>query len=245
MVAAGPLLVHFFDFAQLNSLRALPYIRAWSERYADAGLSVLGVHSPRFTFTRPADAVAAAMPGLGIGWPVAADTGLAIFRAYGCHGWPSLFLWGRGGTLRWHHLGEGEYRGTEEAIREALGEPPAGGWPEPLQPLRPADEPGVGVAAPSAELFPGGSIERPWVASADANRLELSYEAAEAHAAVEGDGELLAQVDGAPRRAIEIRGPGLYELEAGGHHRSHRLTLRASPGLAIHSVQFAAGPPEP
>ena len=29
LTAAGPVLVHFFDFAQLNSVRALPYVIAW------------------------------------------------------------------------------------------------------------------------------------------------------------------------------------------------------------------------
>jgi hypothetical protein len=238
-------LVYFFDFAQLNSLRALPYVGAWRERYSSAGLGVLGVHSPRFTFTRPPEAVAAALPGLGVEWPVATDGGMAIFRAYGCHGWPSLFLWGRGGALRWHHLGEGSYAATEEAIREALGDPPGGGWPEPLDPLRPADAAGAGVVAPTPELFPGGSIERPWRAGVDGDELQLPYAAAEAHAAVEGSGELIIEVDGRLGRTIEVRGPGLYELEASEHHGSHLLLLRASPGLAIHSVQFAAGPPAP
>ena len=29
LTAAGPVLVHFFDFAQLNSVRALPYAIEW------------------------------------------------------------------------------------------------------------------------------------------------------------------------------------------------------------------------
>ena len=34
LVAGRQALVHFFDFAQLNSIRTLPYLRAWQERYA-------------------------------------------------------------------------------------------------------------------------------------------------------------------------------------------------------------------
>src|SRR5262249_34061362 len=110
--------------------RTLPYLRAWNERYSDAGLAVLGVHSPRFSFTRPREAVADALPRLEIDWPVAVDAEMAIWRDYEPHGWPALFLWGTGGALRWCHLGGGEYDRTEEAIREA---PKAAdveaGWP--------------------------------------------------------------------------------------------------------------------
>src|SRR5262249_58662246 len=89
LVAERPALLHFFDFAQLNSVRTLPYLRAWHERYGDSGLAVLGVHSPRFPFTRPAAAVAEAMPRLEIGWPVAVDAELAIWRDYEAHRWPA------------------------------------------------------------------------------------------------------------------------------------------------------------
>src|SRR5262249_55868538 len=100
LVAAGPALVHFFDFAQLNSVRTLPYLRAWHERYAD-GLAMIGVHSPRFPFTQDRDAVAAAVERLGIGWPVAVDPEFALWRLYDPHGWPAPVLLGRGGAPRW------------------------------------------------------------------------------------------------------------------------------------------------
>jgi hypothetical protein len=43
-----PMLVEFWDFCRPNSLRTLPYVRAWHERYAAAGLRVVGVHCPGF-----------------------------------------------------------------------------------------------------------------------------------------------------------------------------------------------------
>src|SRR5262249_27998997 len=159
LVAERPALVHFFDFAQLNSVRVLPYLRAWHERYAETGLAVLGVHSPRFPFTRSTEALAGALPRVGIDWPVAVDAEMAIWRGYEPHGWRALFIGGRGGALRWYHLGEGEYQASEEAIREALAD--AGSehdWPPLLEPLRPTDAPGVKVIAPTPELFPGGSV---------------------------------------------------------------------------------------
>ena len=35
----------------LSSVRTLPYLKAWGERYGDLGLTVIGVNSPRFPFT--------------------------------------------------------------------------------------------------------------------------------------------------------------------------------------------------
>src|ERR1700760_4025351 len=59
LTAGGPALVHFFDFAQLNSVRTLPYVGEWARRYREAGLSVIGVQAPRFPFGADREAVAA------------------------------------------------------------------------------------------------------------------------------------------------------------------------------------------
>lgn len=244
IVAAGPLLVHFYDLAQLNSIRALPYVKAWSERYREHGLSTLGAHSPRFPFTRDAGAVAASLPRLGIEWPVAVDSEHAIWRSYGCRGWPSLFLWGRGGALRWHHLGEGEYEATELAIREALEEAGArADWPAPLEPLRTADAPGARVIAPSAEIFPGGSAERPWSASPGRPSVAFDYEGGGAFLAADGEGEVAVSIDGGTREPLAIRHPGLHTIAVHELHESHRVELEPTAGVRIYSVQFSPAPP--
>ena len=122
LTAGGPAIVHFIDFAQLNSVRTLPYLNEWSRRYREAGLSVIGVQAPRFPFGAEPDAVAAGLAELGVEFPVAIDAERDLWSAYGCEGWPSLFLWSLGGALAWVHFGEGEYRATEEAIQEELRE---------------------------------------------------------------------------------------------------------------------------
>jgi hypothetical protein len=244
-LAAGPALVHFFDFAQLNSVRALPYLVAWRQRYLEAGLTILGVHSPRFPFTRPREAVAAALPDLEIDWPVALDSEMRIWREYEPHGWPALFIWGRGGALRWYHLGEGEYQATEEEIQEALRDAAPNGdeWPPPLEPLRPSDIPGARVVAPTPELFPGGGPERPWSAGEGNATLTVTYEAGGAYAAVDGRGEIAVSLDGAALEPIAVLRPGLHEIAVHERTERHSLELRPSSGLSVYSVQFAAAPP--
>jgi hypothetical protein len=222
-------------------VRVLPYLRAWNERYAGEGLAVIGVHSPRFPFTQERDVVDGAAERLGIDWPVALDREFALWRLYEPHGWPALFLWGRGGALRWYHLGEGEYQGTEEAIREALA---AGNgdheWPSLLEPLRATDASGAKVIPPTAEIFPGGSTEEPW--SPNAN-LEFEYEAGGAYAATDGEGEIAIRLDGEALDPIRVTYAGLQELTSHDRTERHRLTLEASQDLRIYSIQFAAGIP--
>ncbi|MGH2982300.1 MAG: hypothetical protein ACRDKV_09705, partial [Solirubrobacterales bacterium] len=186
--AAGPVLVHFFDFAQLNSVRALPYVREWHRRYQGAGLTVLGVQAPRFEFGADVGAVAAGLERLEVSHPVAIDAEHEIWNDYGCRGWPSLFLWGHGGALRWYHFGEGEYAATEEAIQGELREVDAlRDLPAPLEPLRATDAPGAAVMPPSAELFPAGEGAA-LAMHRDGAAVETSYEAGGAYATLDGRG---------------------------------------------------------
>jgi hypothetical protein len=242
--ATGPLLVHFFDAAHHNCVRTLPYLREWQRRYEPHGLTVVGVNSPRFTFTGDAEKLSAALARLAVPFPVAIDADYEMWRDYGCVGWPSLFLWGRGGALRWYHFGEGEYVATEKAVQaELVAVDSRSELPEPLAPVRPSDEPGALVVPPSDEVFPGGSISEPWSGEDSGAPLELGYEAAGAFATADGGGTLEVALDGGAARVLTIDVPGLYELAEHPHHERHRLALRPSAGVRIWSVSFAAGVP--
>ncbi|MDQ2939567.1 MAG: hypothetical protein M3R23_03450 [Actinomycetota bacterium] len=244
LTVSGPVLVHFFDFAQLNSVRAMPYLREWHRRYADAGLSVIGVQAPRFPFGADPDAVGTGLRHLGVSHPVAIDAEREMWFDYGCKGWPSLFLWGRGGALRWYHFGEGDYRATEKAIQEELREGDAlRELPAPMDPVRATDAPDAAVMPPTPELFPAGE-GRPFALGEGSDRLEVEYEAGGAYATIEGRGEIAATVDGELADPVRIEGAGLYELALHPRHEPHRLALEFVAGeMAIWSVSFAPGMP--
>jgi len=240
LTAAGPVLVHFLDFAQLNSVRTLPYLAEWDRRYREAGLTTLGVQAPRFPFGADPGAVSAGLAELGVTFPVAIDAERELWLSYGCEGWPSLFLWTNRGALSWFHFGEGEYLGTEMAIQEELRELDAlRSLPEPMAPLRPSDSPGAKVMPPTPELFPGGSWERPWTGG----KLEIDYEAGGAYATVEGTGTLSVTIDGSETHQLHIDGPRLHRLTEHDRHEAHHLQLVPSPSLQIWSVSFAADIP--
>jgi hypothetical protein len=244
LTAGGPAIVHFVEFAQLNSIRTLPYLEQWSQRYRRLGLSVIGVQAPRFPFAAEPEALAAAVETLGVSFPVAIDAEHELWAAYGCEGWPSLFLWSLGGALAWAHFGEGEYLATEDAIQAELREIDAlRELPAPLAPLRATDAPGARVIAPSPEIFPGGSWERPWIAGEDGEAIALDYQAGGAYATVEGDGEIEVEIDGQWRTLPGDPHPGLRTIAEHPRHEAHSLVLRAAPGVKIWSISFAAGVP--
>jgi hypothetical protein len=244
LTAAGPALVHFIDFAQLNSVRTLPYLAEWDARYRALGLSTIGVNTPRFPFGSDRDVVAAGLERLEVPFPVAIDAEREMWHAYGCEGWPSLFLWNQGGALAWFHFGEGEYRATEEAIQAELRDLDAlRELPQAMAPLRPTDAPGEVVIAPTPEVFPSGSWERPWVAGEDGDELELPYEAGGAYVTAEGTGEIAIEIDGAGGDPVPVDGAALHTLVEHPTNERHILTLCPSPGLRVWSVSFAAGVP--
>ena len=245
LTAGGPAIVHFLDFAQLNSVRTLPYLAEWSRRYRGFGLSLIGVQAPRFPFGADPEAVAAGLAALGVEFPVAIDAERELWHAYGCEGWPSLFLWSLGGSLAWAHFGEGEYRATEEAIQAELREIDAlRELPAPMDPVRPSDAPGIEVIAPTPEVFPGGPWEQPWVANDEDPALALDYQAGGAYVTVEGEGTIEAELDGEWLAPIPVGPhPALHPVAEHPSHEAHTLVLRPSPGLRIWSVSFAAGLP--
>ncbi len=239
LTARGPLLVVFFEAGELSGIESLPQVDAWARRYGDAGLTTVGVHSPRSDLARSPEAFRAAIDRLGLSFPVASDAGYHVWHAYGCKGWPSLFLWGLGGRLRWFHFGVGGIAETEDAIREELAAGDAEReLPEPVN--EPGSE-GIEVEKPSDEVFPGGSHDSFWVGE-PGEPLEVEYAGGGAWAALDGKGTVRVIVDGEPpAREIAVEAPGLYELSSHPEHGIHEVRLELDPGIRVWSVSFAPG----
>lgn len=240
LAAPGPVLIHFIDFAQLNSVRTLPYLKEWDRRYRDLGLSTVIVQAPRLPFAADLQATEAAVERLGLEMPVVIDSKRELWQDYGCEGWPSLFLWAQGGALRWVHFGEGEYQGTEEAIQTELRELDAlRPLPALMAPLRATDEPGARVIPPTPELFP--ARDRAWTAEQDDPTIIVEYEGAGAHVTMEGQGRLHVKVDDSPLLPIDVPGPGLYTLTEHAEHGRHMVEVRLEGDLALWSFSFSPG----
>jgi cytochrome c biogenesis protein CcdA/thiol-disulfide isomerase/thioredoxin len=115
-------LVDFWTYTCINCLRTLPYVKAWDERYRADGLTSVGVHTPEFQFEKNAANVQRAIADEGVRYPVVQDNDFGTWNAFTNQGWPSKFLIDATGKVRYAHLGEGEYKETEAAIRTLLAE---------------------------------------------------------------------------------------------------------------------------
>jgi thiol-disulfide isomerase/thioredoxin len=115
-------LVDFWTYSCINCLRAIPYVRAWAEKYKDQGLVVIGVHAPEFAFEKNIDNVRQAARDLKLGYPIAIDNDYAIWRAFDNQYWPAHYFIDAQGRIRHHHFGEGEYDQSEKIIQQLLAE---------------------------------------------------------------------------------------------------------------------------
>src|SRR4051812_191659 len=108
-----PVLVEFWTFTCINWLRTLPYVRAWSEKYRDDGLVVLGVHTPEFEIEHSVENVRRAAKEMRIDFPIAVDSDYAIWDAFANKYWPAMYFADAEGRIRHHRFGEGEYDYSE------------------------------------------------------------------------------------------------------------------------------------
>jgi cytochrome c biogenesis protein CcdA/thiol-disulfide isomerase/thioredoxin len=258
-------LIDFWTYSCINCLRTLPYIRAWDERYRDAGLTIVGVHSPEFAFERVESSVRENVRKLGVRYPVALDNDFVTWQSWHNQYWPAKYLIDKRGHVRYFHFGEGEYAETEAAIRTLLGAdaPAASGL---------ADESPHGLVTPESYLgferlarnagdsvvedkphayaFPRGLSENElalggvWtvqderaVAGLGAG-LRLQYRARDVFLVLTGTGTVEVLVDGKRERTVRVRGDRLYTLVDRPQIDDHLLELRFTPGVAAYAFTF-------
>jgi hypothetical protein len=218
-----PVLLEFWDFCRVNSLRTLPYVRGWHERYATAGLRVISAHAGGYPPSQDAQEVRAAVARLGIEHPVVIDAGFALWQEYGNDAWPARYLFDQRLRLHSMHYGEGAYDETEAEICELLGVAC-----DPLGPVRPEDVPGARLAPQTPEQ-PGA-----WSGA---------YEAGGVWAVLErtapGDGP--APAVRANAVTIEVACSGCYALVEHERHTAGELDLEVGDGVVCHAVQFTPG----
>jgi thiol-disulfide isomerase/thioredoxin len=143
-------LVDFWTYTCINSLRPLPYVKSWAARYKDAGLVVVGVHTPEFSFEKIPANVENALRDLKVAYPVAIDSNYAIWRAFNNQYWPAQYLVDGKGRVRYHHFGEGAYVEIEHVIQKLLKENGATGL----------DDSTVSVSGDGVEAAPDLGDER-------------------------------------------------------------------------------------
>jgi cytochrome c biogenesis protein CcdA/thiol-disulfide isomerase/thioredoxin len=260
-------LVDFWTYSCINCLRTLPHLKAWDAAYRKAGLTIVGVHSPEFSFERVPGNVRSAVARLGVQYPVALDNDFATWRAYSNDYWPAEYLIDRSGHIRHEHYGEGSYEETEIAIRRLVGEkvrvaptsvadatPGEITTPESYLGYARLDRFANGGAAFDLEYdyrFPahlpqdflayaGRWTVEPSRIVADTNaRLRLRFQARDIYLVLAGSGRVRTFVDGHEGRTVVVSGtPRLYTIARFPKVRRGLLELRFSRGLEGYAFTF-------
>ena len=115
-------LIEFWTFGCYNCRNTLPFVKAWHEKYANQGLTIVGVHSPELDDEEKIDNVRRQVASLGIHYPVVTDNNYATWNAYKVQAWPTIFLIDKNGKIRWSHVGEGKYDEAEKQIQNLIKE---------------------------------------------------------------------------------------------------------------------------
>jgi thiol-disulfide isomerase/thioredoxin len=115
-------LVYIWTYTCINSIRPMPYIDDWNQKYSDKGLVTVGVHSPEFGFEKNHANVKDAVKRFGITYPVIIDSDHGTWNAYENNYWPRFYLIDTQGYIRYDHIGEGDYDQIEKSIQSLVAE---------------------------------------------------------------------------------------------------------------------------
>jgi cytochrome c biogenesis protein CcdA/thiol-disulfide isomerase/thioredoxin len=263
-------LIDFWTYSCVNCIRTLPYVKRWYETYKDAGLVVVGIHTPEFAFEHVPGNVEKAVSSFGIDYPVALDNDYGTWSAWGNRYWPAEYYIDREGHVRYAHFGEGDYAGTEKVIRTLLAEK---NLPEPVSGSI-SDKTPQGVLTPETYLgtdrlsslvgspvvegreatytIPhvvplnavayGGrwTVGRERIVAGEGARLRLSYHARDVYLVLGGQGTVQVAVDGKSSKTVRVTGDRLYTLVSGSTAASDH-TLELSFSPGVEAYAFTFG----
>jgi len=204
-------LVNIWTYSCINSLRELPYMKAWAGKYKDAGLVVIGVHSPEFGFEKDPANVKNAVSDLRIAYPIPIDSNRSIWSAFRNEYWPADYIIDAKGRIRYHHFGEGDYDKSERVIQALLKENGATGLDESI----------VHITAEGPETPPGNDVRSP--------ETYLGYARTENFASSERMARDSPRIYNAPAK------PQLNKWGLGGSWKvgAERVTLQSAPGKIV------------
>ena len=115
-------LVVFWTLGCCYCTNTLPYVKSWHERYADRGLSIIGVHSPEYLYYASEALVKEHLKRLGCEFPVLLDHRLVTWSRFRCRSWPTIVLLNRSGEIRKRFEWPIRFEAFDKQIRDLLGE---------------------------------------------------------------------------------------------------------------------------
>jgi len=161
-------LLYFWSYDSVNCANALADLRYLEAKYHD-GLSVIGVHTPKYDYQRQAAPVLKAINRSHIRHPVANDPNYTLWREYGVQSWPTFAFIDAQGRFAGLLVGEGKRAEAEALVGGLLDEAAANDlrvYESSIATLRP--EPRMPLQFPGKVLATSSTI---WVADSGNHRV--------------------------------------------------------------------------
>lgn len=115
-------IVEMWTFGCINCQNVMPALKEWHSKYKEAGLVIIGNHFPEFSYERDLENLKNAIVQNDIQYAVVQDNDGDTWQAYKNIYWPALYLIDKQGHIRYIHIGEGNYKETEQNIQALLEE---------------------------------------------------------------------------------------------------------------------------
>jgi cytochrome c biogenesis protein CcdA/thiol-disulfide isomerase/thioredoxin len=257
-------LVDFWTYSCINCIRTIPHLNQLYDDYKEHGLVIIGVHTPEFEFEKNYDNVKNACIEFKIKYPVALDNDYATWQAYHNSFWPAHYLIDQNGIIRMSHFGEGDYAGTENAVRELLGMAPLEikDQKESSSPLSNetylgfsrAHSYSINISADKAIDYQYDAplkndqvgLRGPWIvrddhieARGNDSYLDMNFLAAHVYLVLGGESPdpIEVTLDGKPYGKFNMSGDKKYNIVDNSYGR-HRLSIKFPKGIEAYAFTF-------
>jgi len=110
-------IVHFWTFGCINCKHNLPSYNRWQKKFADKGVTIIGVHTPEGSDERITAHVRSAVAEHDIAYPILVDKDGTNWNRWGQRCWPAVYLIDKHGNVRYRWEGELEYNGANGEAR--------------------------------------------------------------------------------------------------------------------------------
>ena len=113
-------IVDFWTYCCINCIHIMPDLKFLEEKYKNDPVVVIGVHSGKFNEEKDADHIRQAVLRHNLLHPIAIDSEMKVWKAYGAHSWPTLVLIAPDGNVVGALSGEGHRDQLDHAIAAIL-----------------------------------------------------------------------------------------------------------------------------